>query len=108
MFYNRFMIYITLILKACNKMRRATDIISHSLSERRSIFNASRWSKPSNVTGCFTTYTGVHSPAAEVDNTVWLRLRPSLGGVRDLWCSSKLFHHFGHLFLLNTSGMLEC
>ena len=40
-------------LKAYNKIR-ATNIISHSLPERRSIFDASHWLKLSNVTGCFT------------------------------------------------------
>ena len=53
--------YKTLILKAYNKIRRATDIISHSLSERRSIFYTSWWSKLSNGTGCFTACIGVHS-----------------------------------------------
>ena len=53
----------TLTLKAYNKMR-----ISYSSSERRSIFNASRWSKLfSNVTYCFTPCTSVHSPSVELD-----------------------------------------
>ena len=47
--------------KAYNKRMTDTDIISHSSSERRSIFNASCWSKLSNVTGCFTACKGVHS-----------------------------------------------
>ena len=47
--------------KAYNKRMTDTDIISHSSSERRSIFNASCWSKLSNVTGCFTVCKGVHS-----------------------------------------------
>ena len=41
-------------LKAYNKARRATNIISHSLSERKSIFNASLLWKLSNVTQHFT------------------------------------------------------
>ena len=64
--------YITLHLKAYNKMKRATNIVSHSSSERRSIFNASRWSKLSIVTGCFT---GAHSPAVELDSMIRFRLR---------------------------------
>ena len=52
----------TFTLKAYNKIRKATDIISHSSSEKRSIFNASRQSKLSNVTGSFTTCKDAHSP----------------------------------------------
>ena len=55
----------TLTLKAYNKIERATDIINYSLSEKRSIFNASQLLKFSNVTGCFTACIGVHSPAVE-------------------------------------------
>ena len=74
-----FMIHIyicnsILTLKAYNKMRRAADIINHSSSERRSIFNTSVWSKLSNVTGCFTVCIGVHSPAVELENAIQFRL----------------------------------
>ena len=68
-------IYITHNLKAYNKMRRATDIISLSLSERKSTFNTSPQLKLSNVTGCFTACIGVHSPAAELENVIQFRLQ---------------------------------
>ena len=64
----------TLSLKAYNNIRRATDIISHSSSERRSIFNASQWSKPSNVSGCFIACIEAHSPGVELDNAIRFRL----------------------------------
>ena len=63
-----------LTLKAYIKMRRAADIINHSSSERRSIFNTSLWSKLSNVTGCFTVCIDVHSPAVELENAIQFRL----------------------------------
>ena len=66
--------YITLTFKVYNKMRRVTDIISHSSSERRSILNTSRWSKLSNVTGCFTAGIGAHSPAVELENAIQFRI----------------------------------
>ena len=66
------------ILKAYNKIRSATDIISHNLSERRSTFNASRWSKISNITLCFTAYIGAHSPAVELDIAIRFRLQTGL------------------------------
>ena len=65
-------------LKAHSKIRRAADIITHCSSERRSIFNASRWLKLSNVTGCLTACIGAHSPAVELNNTIRFRLRPGL------------------------------
>ena len=55
-------------------MKRATDIISYSSSERRSIFIASWWLKLSNVTGCIACIGG-HSPAIELDNPIWFRLQ---------------------------------
>ena len=67
--------YKTLTLKVYNKRRRATDLISHSSSERRSIFNASQLSKLSNVTCCFRACIVAHSPALELDNTRWFRLQ---------------------------------
>ena len=55
------MIYnMTITLKVYNKMRRATDIMSHISSERRSIFKA-----------CI----GAHSPAVELDNAIRFTLR---------------------------------
>ena len=51
-------------------IRRAADIINHSSSERRSIFNASHWSKLSTVTGFFTACLDAHSPAVELDNMI--------------------------------------
>ena len=57
---------ITITLKAYSKMRRATDIISHNLSDRRSIFNACWWLNISNITGCFTACISVHFPAVEL------------------------------------------
>ena len=69
----------TLTLMTCIKIRRATDIISHSLPERRSIFNAIGQSSP--------MFISVHSPAVEMDQAIWFRLcsGPPKGGVRDLW-----------------------
>ena len=66
--------YKTLTSKAYNKIRRATDIINRSSTER-SILNAFRWSKLSNVTGCFTACIGAHFPAADLDNAIRFRLR---------------------------------
>ena len=53
-----------------NKIRRATDIINHSSSERRSIFNASRCLKLPIVTVCFTACIGAHSRAIDLDNVI--------------------------------------
>ena len=53
-------------------------IISYSSSARRSVFSASRWSKLSSVTGCFTACISAHSPAIELDNTIRFRLRSGL------------------------------
>ena len=66
-------IYLTLNLKAYNKLRRATDIICHSLSKRRSIFNTFWWLKLSNVTGCFTACVGVHFPVVKLENEIQFR-----------------------------------
>ena len=60
------------------EIRRVTDIISHSSSERKSTFNASRWSKLSNITGYFTACISAHSPAAELDNVIQFRLQSGL------------------------------
>ena len=59
-------------LNACNKIRRATDIISHSPSEKGSI-NASWWL---NV-GCFTACIGVHCSSVELDKVIWFRFQPN-------------------------------
>ena len=70
---------------------KTTHLISHSSSERRSIFNTSRWSKLTNVTGCFTARIGAQSSAVELENAIPFRRwsDPLKGGVRDLWQSSK-------------------
>ena len=66
--------YLSLVEKNSNsedkRIRRATDIICHSSSERTSIFDASQWLKLSNVTDCFTACTGAHSLAFELDNVI--------------------------------------
>ena len=54
-------------------------IISHNSSERRSIFNVSRWVEALqcyHVTACFTACIGVHSLAVQVDNTIQFRFQP--------------------------------
>ena len=63
---------------AYNKVKRATDIISHSSSERRSIFNASWWSKFSSVTGCFTSCKCAHSATVELENAIQFRLHTGI------------------------------
>ena len=89
----------TLTLMTCIKIRRATDIISHSLPERRSIFNAIGQSSP--------MFISVHSPAVEMDQAIWFRLcsGPPKGGVRDYRDCGTISCHFSHYFLQNTSGL---
>ena len=64
--HTKFFIFIH-ILKAYNNIRRATDMISHSSSERISNFNASRWWKISNVTSCFTAH--IFEPYSKLTNS---------------------------------------
>ena len=75
-FYIIYVYIKTLHLKAYNKVT-ATDINNFCSSERRNIFNASRWLKFSNVTGYFTACIGGQSPTVKLDNTKWIRLRSS-------------------------------
>ena len=49
-------VYITVTLKTCNKMGRATNIISHMLLP--------------NVTGWFTACIAAPSPTVELDNVI--------------------------------------
>ena len=62
---------LTFTSKAYNRIRRTTDIISHSSSVD---VNASRLSNLSNVTGYFSACAGAHSPAVELDNAIRFRL----------------------------------
>ena len=80
---------------AYNKMRRATYKSSHSLSEKRSTFNASWCLKLSIVTGSQPVRTPLHLG--------WI-MESSLMSVRDLWYCSKYSQHFSHHFFQNTSG----
>ena len=92
--------------KAYNKLWRAADIISHSLSERRSIFNASQWLKLSNVTGCFTAYVGVHCPATQLDKVIWFRLWSGLfRECQKLMAQLEIVLPFSHCFFQNTPGL---
>lgn len=67
-----------LTLKAYNKIRRTTDIISHSSSDSGTIFNAFWWLKLSNLTGCFIACIRAHLSAVELDNTIKFRLPSGL------------------------------
>ena len=99
----------TLTLKAYNKLRKATDIISQISSERRCIFNASQWSKLSNVTSCFTACKGAHSPAAEMDNRVRFNLRSgSLYGVSRPCATAPNNLAVSAIVSFKTSQGLEC
>ena len=64
-------------LKAYTKIRRVTDIISHSSSKRTSIFNDSQSLKLSNI-NCFTTCMDVHYPTVELDNAIQFTPRSGL------------------------------
>ena len=76
------------------------------LSERRSIFNASQWSKLSNVSDYFTAYKSVHSP-----ELIWVTqssldfILALFRGCQGLQDSSKKCRHFSHHFFQNTSGL---
>ena len=98
---------ITITLKAYSKMRRATDIISHNLSDMRSIFNACWWLNISNITGCFTACISVNFPAVEFDNAIWFILLScplqGVSGTCDTAPNSFGQRHFGHCFLQNMS-----
>ena len=85
--------------------KKATDIISHSLSERRSISNVSWWSKLFNVTGCFTGCISAHYPAVKLDNTIWFILLscPNSGVLGA--CGTAQSCRFSHRFFQNTSGL---
>ena len=97
----------TLTLKAYNKIRRATDIISHSLSERRSTFNASKWSKLSNVTGCFTACIGVLT--VDLDNAIWFRLQSGpIHGLSETCDTAPIGPAVSVIVSLKTHQGLEC